>query len=167
MRFPSRIDPDLSPSRFEIRRLLGWGGMGVVYEAFDRERRQRVALKTLRSLDAAGRLRFKNEFRSLVDLAHPNLVRLGELLEENGQLFFTMELVVGVSFVDHVRGSEPAPDLPEQATPRRAEQDTVVRPAARNTSDSSPPTALPGIFDEARLREALSQLAHGLGALHG
>ena len=141
--------------------------MGVVYEAFDRERRQRVALKTLRSLDAAGRLRFKNEFRSLVDLAHPNLVRLGELLEENGQLFFTMELVVGVSFVDHVRGSEPAPDLPEQATPRRAEQDTVVRPAARNTSDSSPPTALPGIFDEARLREALSQLAHGLGALHG
>ncbi|MFO0587123.1 MAG: AAA family ATPase [Polyangiaceae bacterium] len=166
MRFPSRIDPDLSPSRFEIRRLLGWGGMGVVYEAFDRERRQRVALKTLRSLDAAGRLRFKNEFRSLVDLAHPNLVRLGELLEENGQLFFTMELVAGVPFVDHVRGSEPAPEPSEQGTPRRAEQDTVVRPAVRGTSDSSPPTALPGIFDEARLRESLAQLAHGLGALH-
>ena len=117
MHFPSRIDPDLSPSRFEIRRLLGWGGMGVVYEAFDRQRRARVALKTLRSLDAAGRLRFKNEFRSLVDLAHPNLVRLGELLEESGQLFFTMELVVGVSFVDHVRGGESSPEAAQEATP--------------------------------------------------
>ncbi len=166
MNFPSRIDPDLSPSRFEIRRLLGWGGMGVVYEAFDRQRRGRVALKTLRSLDAAGRLRFKNEFRSLVDLAHPNLVRLGELLEENGQLFFTMELIVGVPFVDHVRGSEPAPDAPQEATPRRAELDTVVRPSTRSPSDSSPPDALPGIFHEARLRASLAQLAHGLGALH-
>ena len=166
MHFPSRIDPDLSPSRFEIRRLLGWGGMGVVYEAFDRQRRARVALKTLRSLDAAGRLRFKNEFRSLVDLAHPNLVRLGELLEESGQLFFTMELVVGVSFVDHVRGGESSPEAAQEATPRRAELDTVVRASTRGTSDSSPPAALPGIFHEARLRAALAQLAHGLGALH-
>jgi len=70
--------------RFSIRRRLGAGGMGVVYEAFDRTRRSRVALKTLRHLDGASVLRFKNEFRALADLAHPNLIRLGELFCENG-----------------------------------------------------------------------------------
>src|SRR5262245_51726386 len=89
--------------RFELVRVLGTGGMGVVYEALDRERNVRVALKTLRTLDAEALTRFKNEFRSLQDIQHPNLVSLGELLEENGQLFFTMELVRGVDFFEWVR----------------------------------------------------------------
>jgi tetratricopeptide (TPR) repeat protein len=163
--FPSRIDTDLTTSRFEIRRLLGWGGMGVVYEAFDRQRRTRVALKTLLRLDAAGRLRFKNEFRSLVDLSHPNLVRLGELLEENGQLFFTMELVQGAQFTDYVRGTS-AREPGAEASTRKDELDTVVRPSQRAAHDSARPGALGGAFDEARLRAALAQLAHGLAALH-
>jgi eukaryotic-like serine/threonine-protein kinase len=89
--------------RFEVIRVLGTGGMGVVYEAIDRERNTRVALKTLRSLDAEALLRFKREFRALQDIQHPNLVSLGELVEESGQLFFTMELVHGVDFIEHVR----------------------------------------------------------------
>jgi serine/threonine protein kinase len=64
-------------SRFEVIRCLGAGGMGVVYEAFDRERNARVALKTLRSLSADGLLRFKKEFRDFLDLTHPNLISLG------------------------------------------------------------------------------------------
>src|SRR5262249_23642924 len=89
--------------RFEVVRVLGAGGMGVVYEAFDRERQSKVALKTLRSLEAEALLRFKREFRSLQDIQHPNLVSLGELLEENGQIFFTMELVEGIDFIEYVR----------------------------------------------------------------
>src|ERR1051326_3834668 len=57
--------------RFEIVRRLGAGGMGVVYEALDRERKTKVALKTLRALDGAALLRFKNEFRAMADLSHP------------------------------------------------------------------------------------------------
>src|SRR5262245_13852089 len=85
--------------RFEVLRVLGTGGMGVVYEALDRERKTRIALKTLRTRAAEGLIRFKREFRALSDIHHPNLVSLGELIEEDGQLFFTMELVEGVDFI--------------------------------------------------------------------
>jgi hypothetical protein len=99
----SAIIKPIGARRFDVLRVLGAGGMGVVYEALDRDKRRKVALKTLRSLDAAAVLRFKDEFRSLQDIEHPNLVSLGELFEEDGQLFFTMELVQGTPFVEYVR----------------------------------------------------------------
>jgi hypothetical protein len=89
--------------RFEIVRSLGRGGMGVVYEAIDRRRGAQVALKTLQHVSADGLLRFKTEFRALQDVHHPNLVTFGELLEDRGQWWLTMELVKGVAFLEHVR----------------------------------------------------------------
>src|SRR5690348_5340343 len=70
--------------RFEIVRRIGEGGMGVVYEAYDRDQRTRIALKTLRLSARDSLLRFKNEFRALRDVYHPNLVGLGELCERDG-----------------------------------------------------------------------------------
>src|SRR5688500_3766478 len=84
-------------------RRLAAGGTGLVYEAFDRQHGARVALKTLRRMEPGALLRFKQEFRALADVVHPNLVTLYELLENEGEWFFTMEFVEGSHFVDYVR----------------------------------------------------------------
>jgi eukaryotic-like serine/threonine-protein kinase len=90
--------------RFQIQRRLGAGGFGVVYEAFDRQTGTVVALKILRRGDAPSLYRFKREFRALADVVHPNLVALYELIGERGLWLFTMELVDGVDFLEHVWG---------------------------------------------------------------
>ena len=64
----------------EIIDVLGLGGMGAVYRARDLQRNTIVALKTLLHYGAADLYRFKNEFRALADLNHPNLVSLYQLL---------------------------------------------------------------------------------------
>src|SRR3569623_338570 len=82
--------------RFQLIRQLGMGGMGVVYEAHDRKTGEKVALKTLRNVDGTAILLFKQEFRALAGIHNPNLIRLGELFESRGDLFFTMELLEGM-----------------------------------------------------------------------
>src|SRR5262249_49846469 len=93
-------------TRFRLMRELGAGGMGVVYEALDLETRSRVALKTLKRASPEALVQLKREFRAIQDLAHPNLVSLGELIEHDGFWFFTMELIDGVDLISWVR---PAP----------------------------------------------------------
>jgi hypothetical protein len=84
--------------RFELRRPLGSGAFGEVYEARDREHGTRVALKALKSANPDWIYRFKREFRLVGDLAHPNLVRLFELFVEKDRWYLTMELIEGLRF---------------------------------------------------------------------
>ena len=148
-------------ARFTVRRKLGEGGMGVVYEAFDEERKAPVALKTLNRFDGNALARFKREFRALQGLPHPNLVALNELVFENDEWFFTMELLDGVDFVSHVRGG--APRVAYASTIR----ESVGKLAAHTAVDSTDEEAVGAPrFDEPRLRDGLRQLLEGLAALH-
>lgn len=90
-------------ARYDVRRPIGEGGMGVVYEVVDRTRGQVVALKTLRRWTPADLYRLKREFRSLADIVDPHLVPLYELEVDARHCFVTMALVEGVPFVDYVR----------------------------------------------------------------
>ncbi len=150
--------------------------MGIVYEAFDRSRKQTVALKTLRHLEPQALFRLKNEFRALQDLQHPNLVTLGELFEDRGQWFFTMELITGVNFLEYVTlAGAVAPEERETAAAAPIARERLEEAATDIArAGTSPPVKQPITpigapahnFDEARLRRALIGLAHGVNALH-
>lgn len=93
----------LADGRFEVVRPLGRGAMGSVYEVFDHELQMARAVKTLAAKRPELLVSLKREFRALRDVTHPNLVSYGELHEDDGQYFFTMELVRGTSFDAWVR----------------------------------------------------------------
>jgi len=83
--------------RFSIRRRLGSGGFGVVYEAFDFERQTLVALKVPHDAGTRDISQFKQEFRALAEITHPNLVNLYEVMSHGPEWFFTMEQVEGLT----------------------------------------------------------------------
>ncbi len=86
--------------RFEILGVLGRGGMGAVYRAFDRELEEDVALKVLMasSLEEASAVQnLKQEIRLARKISHPNVVRTHDLGEAGGLRFLTMEYVPGTT----------------------------------------------------------------------
>jgi eukaryotic-like serine/threonine-protein kinase len=88
----------LFANRYEVKELLGTGGMGVVYRAFDRELQEPLAIKTLRPEalgDGVALERFKQEIRLARKISHRNVVRTYDLGEVNGTYFLTMEYVEG------------------------------------------------------------------------
>jgi len=174
----------LGTERFRIRRRLGSGGMGVVYEAHDRQTDKVVALKALTRTEASHITRFKNEFRSLADVSHPNLVALYELMSDGAYWFFTMELVQGGNFLEYVRPGYKAKSSQSSLTPtllrstsdeatEAAEAETQQLESIRTTfiddtlTDISIDTRLSrSPLDLDRLSIALRQLAEGLHGLH-
>src|SRR5579872_5643459 len=155
--------------RYNVVGCIGRGGMGVVYEAFDRERRQLVALKTLLHFDPSALYLFKQEFRTLADVSHANLVRLHELVVDDARrVFFTMELVRGTDFIRYVQRPDAAPAPGQRASsllPPVVDRATV-RPAGPAFVRQEP-SALHGTpADVDRLRSALRQLVGAVNALH-
>ena len=98
-----RIQPPVLPG-YEIQDEIGRGGMGVVYRAIDMKRGGLVAVKYLPRLEPAMLLRFKQEFRAISDLSHPNLAAVHELRQVNGNWCLVMELVEGEPFTDRFAG---------------------------------------------------------------
>jgi serine/threonine protein kinase/tetratricopeptide (TPR) repeat protein len=85
--------------RYEVIRQLGSGGMGHVYEAWDRELHEAVALKVIRrevANDPDADARFKNELTLARHITHKNVVRIHDLGQVDGVTFISMAMVDGV-----------------------------------------------------------------------
>ncbi len=165
--------------RFQVLRRLGSGSFGNVYEVLDRSEGIRVALKQPHDPQAQGLLRFKQEFRTLAEVSHPNLVSLFELVGSEGQWCFTMELVEGTDLYTSLRG----PLQPTLTDPRLAHlylgfgsTSAVDPPTPPYPSSDSwggdgetlvqlpPSPSSPRQPD--RIRRMFAQVAEGLLALH-
>jgi tetratricopeptide (TPR) repeat protein len=84
-------------SRYRILKLLGAGGMGAVYQAWDAELSVAVALKVIRHSSRSPEVerQFKNELLLARSVTHKNVVRIHDLGEMNGMKFITMSYVEG------------------------------------------------------------------------
>ncbi|MCO4746197.1 MAG: protein kinase [Proteobacteria bacterium] len=152
----------LGTDRYQIRRHIGGGAMGLVYEAWDRKRNSPVALKLLRSYNSDAIYRLKQEFRALSEISHPNLVNLYELVGAEESWFIVMELVQGEDFLAWVRGTPSEKYASEWIT---AVTDEIPISDPRMSDDYAlPAPTLPE--DMERLKEGIAQVVRGLTALH-
>lgn len=98
-------------SHYRVSRVLGHGGMGIVYCAEDLMLGREVALKLLldeitREGSAIGR--FKREARAAAAINHPNICTVYEIGEHEGSPYIAMELLHGETLADRIHG-EPTP----------------------------------------------------------
>ena len=101
---------DVLDGRYELRGLIGTGGMGAVYRAFDRRLEREVAIKALLpQLAGEGDLltRFMREARALAGIRHPNIVTLHDLLTLDEGVYLVLDLVPGHSLEEEIRRAGP------------------------------------------------------------
>ena len=152
--------------RYEVTGLLGRGGMGVVYKATDTRTGSTVALKSLPKADPSALMRFKQEFRSLADISHPNLATLFELFALDDAWWLAMEFVDGTDLLSYLRG-EPL-SFPSSASSDDEETSEVPLGSGSGGSILSPAGPVRPITPDqiGRLRQAFAQLASALYELH-
>jgi serine/threonine protein kinase len=145
------------PERFQFVRSLGEGATGFVFEVEDKVHGGRFALKRLRHdrrIAADQVARFKDEFRALEHIAHPNLARVYGLISDATGMFVLMELIAGVDFIRYVH-PELSPRHPVPTVSDTDEQANVSQPSERIATASVE-----------RIRSGLRQLVSGILALH-
>lgn len=103
------IEAGTSVEGYRVERLIGRGGMGVVYEAVQTSLERRVALKVLRpelADDPDFVERFRREGRLQASLEHPHVLDVYEVGESEHGLFLSMRLVTGQTLLDLLRDGE-------------------------------------------------------------
>jgi putative methionine-R-sulfoxide reductase with GAF domain len=96
---------------YEIMKLLGRGGMGVVYKAFQPSLKRVVALKMIlqAGADDAVLKRFQTEAEAVARLQHPNIIQIHEIGEHEGRPFLSLEYVDGCTLAQQLVRGLPMP----------------------------------------------------------
>ncbi len=97
---------------YDLVEKIGEGGMGTVYRARDKGLDRFIAVKVLPAelaKDRIYRTRFLREARTLARIAHPNLIHIYTVGEEEGRYFFAMELIEGETLSGRIRRAHPLP----------------------------------------------------------
>src|SRR5256714_12556451 len=112
--------PDVLAGRYERRGVLGQGGMGTGYDAWDRRLERAVALKVLRpamAADATVRARFEAEARAAATLIHPNVVAVFDSRGDARTPFLVVERLPGPTPRPPINGGGPLPPPPPPPAP--------------------------------------------------
>lgn len=99
--------------RYELRGIIGTGGMARVYRAFDRVLKREVAIKMLAEgalTELSSLERFRREARAAAGLTHPNIVAIFDWGETGGAAFMVMELIPGTNLKQLIRERGPLPE---------------------------------------------------------
>ncbi len=145
--------------------MLGSGEFGLVYAVTDHLRQELVAAKVLRRVEPGALARFKQEFRALADIRHPNLVRVMELhAAPNGAWFFTMERVSGEDPLTWLKRPQYAGGAVLTYEPASLPE-TNSQPDSYDAGPPNPPPTL-NELDPHAVRAVFHQLVTGIGALH-
>jgi formylglycine-generating enzyme required for sulfatase activity len=180
LRLGDALEPGTVLGDYELVRRLGMGGMGVVFEARQRNvLGRRVALKVLRSPFETEELsrRFKREVAAVAELDHPSIVPVVDARVEGGTPYYVMKFVEGVSAAGLVRELKNGARVPLECASVRRFVERCARPSAedqpqgREGSSSGPESS----WEESyagwiariglQLAEAL-QYAHEHGFVH-
>jgi tetratricopeptide (TPR) repeat protein/predicted Ser/Thr protein kinase len=99
--------------RYTLLELLGHGGMGVVFAAYDEELDRKVAIKFMHHAggDPRARAALLGEAQALARLAHPNVIHVYEVGETGDQVFLAMEFVRGQTLRQWLRQPRPWPEV--------------------------------------------------------
>lgn len=101
------LEPGMQFGRYVIKKMLGKGGMGVVYAAFDPTLNRKIAIKVLRVSNGSGdmdtqsaRTRMLREAQAMAMVGHPNLVNVFDVGTYEDDVYIAMEFVEGVTLRD-------------------------------------------------------------------
>ena len=137
---------DAPPSfgRYRIDTVLGSGGMGIVYRAWDPQLARPVAIKVVRRAgdDTQGRARLVREAQALARLSHPNVCHVYDVGTEGDEVWVAMELIDGVSLRQwageraRARRCSPCCSAPPRASPPRTPPGSSIATSSRRTCSS-------------------------------
>jgi hypothetical protein len=110
------LDPPESPGhvgrlgRYEVIRVIGWGGMGVVLEAQDARLRRTVAIKVIApalAANAEAHKRFLHEAQAVAAVRHEHVITIHAVEEMKGLPYLVMEYVPGLSLKERIKRTGP------------------------------------------------------------